>query len=139
MNPRQIKLRMAEIEDGERLAALAKDNEVVPEGIELDWSHGATWWLLAEHEGDLIGAIQLCPSRPFGRLEMLMLRSDLTGKMRAATVLVLTESSYKILKRMGVTVAVGCIPFEEEGYLQSSKARGWGVVDSGNVVMKVLA
>jgi hypothetical protein len=66
----------------------------------LQWDRIAPYWLVAEIGGEIVGALQTCPSRPIGRLEMLSLDRDLTHGAKALTVKALAYGGYGVIWAM---------------------------------------
>ena len=129
----KIDVRLAQNPEGQQIKQLATESGF---GIEdLDWSIVYPYWIVAEHEAIMTGAIQVCPSLPVGRLEMLCTPRELSHRMRAQTVKSLLLAGLEALRQHGSTMASGIIPFEMKSYKRMVKKRGGMVVANGNVMM----
>ena len=69
-------IRLATDEDGSAIGVLIRDAGVDDYGA--DWSQPGigAWWIVAEREGRLVGAIQVCPSQPVGTIGGLIVSSS---------------------------------------------------------------
>ena len=79
-----MKVRLAQDDDGPRIGELARASGVGVEGI--DWASVHPFWLLAERDGAVIGAIQIILAKPIGWLEMLSLDPELGHRSQAQAV-----------------------------------------------------
>ncbi len=131
-----MKVRVATNEDGPRIGELAASSGFAIEGI--DWSRVHPFWLVAERDKTVIGALQIILSCPIGWLEMLSIDPELSHIQRAKTTKLLVESGLLSLKRFGAQVAMWSVPFELKSYKKILKKRGAVVTSSGNVLAKVL-
>lgn len=101
---------------------------------DLDWNDIEPYWLIALHEDKIIGAIQVCPGKPIGRLEMLTTENNLSGTQRAQVVARLLEQGIKTLKIHGSQMAAGLIDFKLKSYKRLIKRRGGWVMATGNLL-----
>ena len=107
-----------ENKDWEILRDLAESNDFTFPGFDLDWSTAAPFWLMAEMEGKVVGAIQLSPGRPIGRLEYLFLNDSIGQRSRALTVRGLTTLGTTILARAGAQIVCGMIQDGQDGFAE---------------------
>lgn len=131
-----MKVRVATNEDGPRIGELAASSGFAIEGI--DWSRVHPFWLVAERDRTIIGALQIILSCPIGWLEMLSVDPELGHIQRAKTTKLLVESGLLSLKRFGAQVAMWSVPFELKSYKRILKKRGAVVTSSGNQMAKRL-
>ena len=129
-------IRLATDKDGPRIGELVQQNGF--QVSELDWSEVAPWWLVSVEEQKITGAIQICPGKPTGRLEMLSVDPGLDPMPKARTVKELVEQGSATLAMGGSQIAIGVIPFEMKSYKRLLKRRGTVVISSGNVMAKRL-
>ncbi len=131
-----MNVRLAQDADGSRIGELARHSGFTVDG--LDWSEVHPFWLVAEREGEIVGAIQIILAKPIGWLEMLVLESDLSHRDRARAVKSLVTAGLTSLKGFGAQLVMGAVPFEEKSYKRALKKRGAVVTSSGNVLGKLL-
>lgn len=131
-----MKIRLAQDADGPRIGELARHSGFTVDG--LDWSEVHPFWLVAEREGEVIGAIQIILAKPIGWLEMLVLAPELTDIARARIVKQLASAGMTALKGFGSQLVMFSVPFELKGYKRALKKRGAVVTSSGNVLAKKL-
>ena len=129
-------IRMATNADGPTIGRLAQENGFDVEG--LDWSDIEPYWLVAENGHGVVGAIQVAPGKPCGRLEMLAIDPKLEGFERGRVVKALLDQGYATLAVGGAQFALGLIPFELKSYKRVLKKRAAVVVASGNLMAKRL-
>lgn len=83
----------------------------------LDWSANiGPYWLVAEHDGDPVGCIQVCPGIPVGRLEFLSVPVDLSKRIKAMAVKRLLDAGRTTLKLAGSQMITGILHEGLEGY-----------------------
>ena len=129
----KIDVRLAQNPEGQQIAQLVKDSGFSIEG--LSWDIVYPYWIVAEHEEIMVGAIQVCPSLPVGRLEMLSTANYMTHRVRAQTVKGLLLACLESLRQHGAQMVSGVIPFKMKAYKRMIRKRGGAVVASGNVIM----
>lgn len=108
-----IKVRMASDLDGERIGEVARGLGVT---YDLDWGRVAPYWILAEYQGEIVGATQICLGRPVGRVEMLFLSKAFSHRIRAIAVKKLAIGVIELHRRNGSQLIMGIIPSGLEGY-----------------------
>ncbi len=134
--PPAVTVRMAENSDGPTIGAL-----VVAAGFAvatLDWAVVHPWWLVAEIDGEIVGCIDILPSRPVGRLEMLATHPDLSNRKRAVVVKALVLQGTAVLEQAGCERAAGLVPEELPGYRRILEHRGARVIAEGALYAKRL-
>jgi hypothetical protein len=133
---RNVTIRPAYNAEGHDLARLAKTAGFnLPD---LDWSLVSPYWLVAEYEDRLIGCIQLCPSVPIARLEMLCMETDLPHRVKALAVKSLLIDGCAALVKMGAQYVSGLVDEGLAGYERVLKKRGAFLQSKGHLyLMKV--
>ncbi len=101
----------------------------------LDWSQIFPFWLVAIVEDEIVGCLQVCPSRPIGRLEFLYTVPELSHKMRGLVVWQLVVTGRETLKLEGAQLVSAMIPFELKSYKRLLKRRGATTALSGNLMV----
>lgn len=127
-----VVVRPARNEDGPTIGSLAWQCGIT---LELDWSRVAPYWMIAERDGVRIGAIQLCPSLPIGRIEMLCVDQFLPYKTKAITVKLLLLSAMSIMKNIGAQYVCGVIEERRTEFIKIIKKRGAFKTTDGGVYL----
>lgn len=135
MNPKDLKIRIGKGEDAEAMGRLAKASGFTFEGFDIDWTDLGCGWVVAEIHGEIVGAVQVLPGRPIGRIECLMLSPILGFKCRVVAYRGLLSVAMQALKAGGSQLGAGVIPFEMSDYASFARKRGWSRVASGNCYM----
>ena len=125
---------MATNADGPRIGEIAQDLPI--DG--LDWSDVAPYWLVAEIDGVVVGALQLCLAKPFGWLEMLFIDEALDDLPRGRVTKAIVERGLLALLAFGAQAALGTVPHALPGYKRVLKRRGAVTLGSGNLMVKRL-
>lgn len=104
-----VEIRLAVNEAGPLIALTLKENGIVLEGA--DWSKVFPHWLIATVDDDVIGCVQVLPSKPVGYLEFLSIRPEVPFKFRAIAIRKLMLQGFATLHLngcayVGATVAV---------------------------------
>ena len=107
----KVTVRMATNDDGPRIGEIAQDDPIAG----LDWSDVAPYWLVAEIDGAIVGALQLCLAKPFGWLEMLFLDGALDDLPRGRVVKALVERGLLALSAFKAQAALGTVPHDMPG------------------------
>ncbi|GAG11018.1 unnamed protein product, partial [marine sediment metagenome] len=102
---------------------------------EINWNDIEPWWLAAEIDGVVEGAVQVCPAKPIARVEMLAINPELSHKDRGRVVLKLDSQWREFVRQSGASGLAGVIPDELYGYLRVAKRRGYVSVAEGHVMM----
>lgn len=128
-------VRLAENTDAPRIKEL-----VVGAGwkIDVEFAEVYPYWLVAEIDDEIKGAIQVCPGKPMGRLELLSVDPGVSFPQRARIVRELDIQGAATLRKGGSELAVGMIPFGLKSYKKVLKKRGCVVIGQGNMVAKKL-
>jgi hypothetical protein len=131
-----VKVRLAQDADGPRIGDLARASGFGVEGI--DWSRVHPFWLAAELDGRVVGAIQIITAQPIGWLEMLSLDPDLSHREQAVAVKALVERGTIALKAFGAQMAMGTVGGDRRSYMRVLERRGAVVVATGKLFAKRL-
>lgn len=130
-------VRLAENSEGETVRVLVERQHGKAEAV-LAWDRISPFWLVAERDGKIVGALQTCPSRPVGRLEMLATARDLTHAERALTVKALAYAGMAVVKGHGAQQVQMFIPEDLEQYRTILTDRGAVILDTGHMLAKRL-
>jgi hypothetical protein len=131
-----ITVRIATDQDGPDIARLAKLSSFEFEGMEIDWSDIFPHWILAEHEGRAVGAVQVCPGRPVGRMDLLFLDPQLRNAQRGIATKFLTMAGQEVCRRAGAQIVMSVIAHDMPGFKKVAKKRGWRTINSGVLMVK---
>lgn len=110
--------------------------------VQLGFSHqwtaeDAKSWLVAEIDGRLVGAVQVCMTRPVGRLELLSVVDDLDHRTRAAVVKTLTAAGLTTLQHLGCPIAACFVAQHDRGFRRMLKKRLGAQVVNAGVILSV--
>ena len=129
-------IRLAENKDGRVIRGLVEKQFGVLE--QLDWDDIAPYWLVAERDGRIVGAIQTCPSRPVGRLEMLTVDRTLGHREKALVIKALAYAGMGLLKGHRSAQVQMFIPEDLSEYRAVLEKRGAVILDTGHMLAKRL-
>lgn len=135
MNARDITVRIARNDEGGIVRDLAAEIGVSYEDWEIDWSDIFPYWLVAECEGRIIGAINIRISKPFASVEMLSLASDLTKKVRGVATDMLVAAAKTVVAQYGSQAICGLIPDELASYRRVAERRGYVPMAHGHMML----
>jgi len=131
---------MAKNDDGpevERLMAAVDFFQF--DGWQIDWSDLEPNWLIGEHDGRVVGCIQVIPARPIGRVECLCVDPELGLMMRHAVTIALVNQAVGVNVMYGAQAVSSLIPSSLPAYLEYAVTdRGWFELDEGSIVMRRL-
>lgn len=134
---REIHVRFARDGEGMMIAQMVhSSHEAVPNVL---WAKVYPYWMVAEHDGEVIGCVQLCYSMPVGRMEFLSFLPNLPYRTRALGVRALLELGILTLRKSGAQAIAGTVGFEQASFKNILKAQGCTVLASGNVIAKRVA
>lgn len=126
-------IRLAENNEGNILKSFAATNGF--DRVDMNWLDIYPYWLVAEYENKIIGTVQVCPSKPIGRLEMLYVKPEIQHSLRRIAVSMLLISGVETLKGYGCQVISGFVPFTMKAYKQFLKRRGAVSAGPGNLML----
>lgn len=132
-----MNVRLALDEDGERIRNLFAQTQGTIEG--LDWSAVYPHWIVVENKSEIVGCINIAPSKPIGRLDFLAVDPNLRPHAHGKVVRALIVQGLATLKQDGCSASVSQIPFELRAYKRVLKKHfGAIVIGQGNMVMRTL-
>ena len=101
LNSSKVHLRYSLPSDGPLLYRLYLDSGKSPlEGI--DWTGDVGgYWIVAEVDGVAMGCIQVCPSLPIARVELLCVPVDVPYRLKARLVSKLTDMAKVVCRKLG--------------------------------------
>jgi hypothetical protein len=101
---------------------------------DIDWEGSFPYWLVARINEDIVGCLQVVPSRPMGYAEFMSLDEALEP-MPKARVFKALESQARAVMTLGGSSVMGCmITFPFKNFKKLLKRRGYDVVASGNML-----
>jgi hypothetical protein len=130
------KVRFAEDAEGEAVRQIVKGQHGVSGALK--WDRINPFWLVAELDGRIVAALQTCPSRPVGRLEMLSLDRNLTVRQHAAVFKALVLAGMGLIKGHGAEQVQIFVPEDLTEYRTFLEGRDAVVVDTGFMLAKQL-
>ena len=119
------------------IAELLKEN-----GIEL---HGADWstvpgaWLIATHNDDVVGCVQVLVSKPIGYLEFLFVKPSAPFKLRAIALRKLAIQGMATLYHYGAQYVAGMVAVKDQKFLDVIEKVGVKPLYTAHLVAKRLA
>ena len=125
-----INIRPALNSDGQTIGKMAYDAGFLLGG--LDWDHIEPDWLVAEHKSAIVGAIQVLPGKPVGRLELLILDPQQPRRVKLMAMKHLTLAGCMIVRNYGGQVAMGLVRPQSASYrkiIEKRGAKNMGTVD----------
>ena len=129
----RIHVRVARNRDGASIAALSWQ---VDAQLDANWAQIEPYWLVAENDAGICGAVQLCPGLPVGRLEMLYTDQHITKRQRARVVRALLLAGAAQLKRMGAQYVAGHVAYGRRSFRDILYRRGARPVSDGTIYLR---
>ena len=126
-------LRLAKPRDGARLQALLKDFGYAYIG-QLDWSNLTPDWILAEAEGELVGAVQVVLSRPLGYVHFLATAPALPHRRKAQLVKALGLQAALTLQSFGAQMAGFFVTHDRKNWKRLLKRRNCKIIGTGHMM-----
>jgi hypothetical protein len=137
MSRAQLSIRIVSDDDWRKLESLAENNDFVFEDFEIDWRSVAPYWVGAYHDEDnLVGALNVCPGRPIGRMECLFLLNGLSHRDRTIAARELLAMAEAVLRRQGAQIVCGLIEDGTPGYERIAERKGWVQLAHGTMYAK---
>lgn len=126
---RHTKARFAHDAEGNTIAQMVHTcHDQIPN---VSWSKVAPYWLIAEHQGEIVGCVNVCYTMPIGRLEWMSFVPGLPYKARALSVKALLDLGQQVLKQTGSTAVVGNLGFEQKSFRDILQAEGCNKMMTG--------
>ena len=79
-----------------------------------DWERIHPYWAVAEVDGEIVAAVQLCPSLPIGRIEHLNLKKDLNKVTATKAAHALIKYAEVAMMQMGCKFIAGYVEFRNK-------------------------
>lgn len=127
-------IRQATAADGPAIGNLYREAQWADHGVDWTRSGIADWWIVAEANGEIVGAVQICLSQPFGYIGDIVVHPqyrsrnpDGTGRLSkrlGALAYTLYLTAYAMLQRHGTEIVMGIIPQEQTGLLRFFQRTG---------------
>ena len=134
--PKNIAIRLAQNDDGPDIGRMFVDTHYPLDNA--DWGNVAGNWIVADREGEVVGALMFGATRPIGVLELLLTKPAIGKRTRERVVKMMLESGLVLLAGMNCDVAMGAVPNELLDYLTVLQNRGAVVTAHCSVVVKRL-
>ena len=125
-------------EDGEQIRGLVRQTGMDLADLDIDWSDIYPYWVVAEQDDLIVGAMQVSPGKPVGRMEMMCIELELGHRTRGEIVKKLIEHGEQVLKAHGCRVNASMVAFADKGFKRAMQKRGYRTVLTGNTLGKVL-
>lgn len=126
-------IRAATNADGERIGWLLWQAGFTIDGI--DWSRVEPNWIVAEHEGRIVGAIQVLPGVPIAVMERLSIEQTLPKRLKAVLARELCYEGCRVLRAMGAQFVSGMVIEERHGFRNVLERRGVRKLITGHLYM----
>lgn len=132
-----LALRLADDSDGQTIGNLCA---ACGYGVldDADWSRVYPHWVVAEYDGLILGAVQVCPALPVGRIEFLAIEPELGLVDRAIILKGLADHACAVLVGFGCGLASFMIPDHLNSYRQVLENRGSAILFEGATLIKRL-
>lgn len=128
-----MEIRLARNEEGLEVKALFDNAENLPDS---DYQDIYPYWVVAIHEGKIIAALQLCMSRPTGRLEHLLVDKTVNKITATKAAHKLIKYGEVAMKANGCTMVAGYVAFKTKPIKNLIKKHyGAQVINSGSMLM----
>lgn len=128
-----IMVRAAVDADGEQIGALVWRAGFTVESI--DWTHIQPYWLVAEVNGTILGAIQMCPGKPMARLELLSIDEGVRLILKGRLVKMLLRTACYAMQRAGAQIVCGVIPGRLASYRTVLERHGARKLSDGTMYL----
>lgn len=126
-----MEIRLARDAEGQTIRGLFRNSEELPES---DWENVYPYWAVAVKDGEIIAALQLCMSRPIGRLEHLLIKKDVNKITATKAAHRLIKYGEVAMKANGCPVVSGYVAFRNKPIKNLIKKQyNAQLVDSGSM------
>jgi len=134
---RDIHVRFARDAEGMMIAQMVHgSHDSVPN---TGWEKVCPYWLVAEHEGEVVGTMQICYSSPIGRLEFLSFIPGLSFRIRGLVAHALLSLGSATLQKAGCHAIAGAVPVDQKQYQSVLKANGCSVLTKTEVMVRSIS
>ena len=79
-----------------------------------DWNKVFPYWAIAVKDGEIVAALQMCPSLPIGRIEHLNLKQDLNKITATKAAHALIKYAELAMIQNGCSVIAGYVEFKNK-------------------------
>lgn len=128
-----LTIRAATNADGERIGWLTWQAGFTIDGV--DWSCVEPNWLVAEHDGRIVGAVQVLPGKPFATMERLSIEQTLPTRLKAVLTKELCYAGCRVLRSLGAQFVCGVVIDAREGFRKVLERRGVRKLTTGHLYM----
>lgn len=131
-----VSIRLAKRDEGLELYRLylASGKSPLPD---VDWSRDPTpYWLIAEADGERVGCINVCPSKPIARIDLLCIIPWTSHRIKAIATRDLMLTALATCREMGAQAVAGTIDMNQPGYEMMMSHRGGVKWFDGRVFIK---
>ena len=101
----------------------------------MSWSRIAPFWYVAEVQGVLLGAVQVCIGWPVGRLELLSVRPGLSQTKRAKVVKALLYYTTQAIKLDGTALVCALINDKDASLIRILERYGAKFAARGQILL----
>lgn len=134
-----LRVRLARDDEGPRIGVLAEQNGLVFDTFAIDWTRPISpYWLVATHEEEIVGALQVSLALPLARVEWLLLDPAASLRLRMAATLALVRDAAVQCARGGCQMLFAAISKERAEFHDLALANGWVAIDDATLVVKRL-
>jgi hypothetical protein len=128
-----MEIRLARNEEGLEIKAMFKNASNLPDS---DWTDIFPYWAIAIQDGEMIAAIQLCMSKPIGRLEHLLIKDGVNKLTQTRAADALIKYGEVAMQSNGSKLISGYVTFKNKAIKNLIKKHyGAKVVDSGSMLV----
>ena len=131
-----MQIRLAQNDEASQIQALLRYDGF--EVDDLDWSDIYPYWLVAWHDGKIVGCLQVCLGKPIGRLECLTLAPWLSSHRKGRILQDLVFAGLATLRASGAGAAASMVSFENRSLQRWVKRHGAARAYGGNIFVKLL-
>ena len=110
----KVKIRLALDETGPLIAEVLKENGIELPGM--DWSKVFPHWLLATCDDDVIGVLQVMPSKPIAWCEFLYVKPSVGFKLRAIAIRKLIAAGMTTCYHAGASYVAGMVDCKNQKF-----------------------
>ena len=134
--PWEFTVRIAQNHEGEAIHALV-DAMTKQYGYTLpdcSWDRIHPFWYVAEVQGELMGAVQICIGWPIGRIELLSVRPGLSHTKTAKVVKALLYHVFHAMALDGTTLACALVADKNNEFTRILERWGFHFATTGKML-----
>lgn len=136
---KSVVVRVARNEAGGEIVKLLSANKVATQLLYCKWDDIFPYWLIATLEDEVVGCIQTVPGKPYGYLDFLYVKPEVSNKVRAIAVKKLLLVGASQLRQLGCEYALGFVENSLKPYKQVLRNNGVVIGPQGNCIVKKLS